>query len=80
MITVRVKLYGTLRRFSNTTIRGVWEGQVESEATFRDLLHAIGTTEREVAVVTAAGRRVLLDALVETSPYDIKIVTPVGGG
>ncbi len=79
MINIRVHLYGTLRRFSQAGTPGLWQKEVPEKSTIRDVMHYIGTTEREVAVASMNGKACPLDTEI---PHAAKLilVTNIGGG
>ena len=76
---VRVRLYGTLRRFSSPETPGLWTGEVPSRSTVADVLAVIGIDPREVAGASIRGELVRLDAKVPEDA-ELVLVTPIGGG
>ncbi len=76
---ITVKLYGTLRRFSQPDTPGLWIGEVPKGSTVRDLLHLFGTTEAELAAAAVNDQIIPLDTSLESGACLI-LVTPVGGG
>jgi sulfur carrier protein ThiS len=76
---VTVRLYGTLRRFSNLETPGLWSGEIPEGSTISDLLRLLGTSERELAAATIENRIVEINAAIPENA-EIVLVTPVGGG
>lgn len=76
---VTVKLFGTLRRFSNPETPGVWVGEIPEGSTIEDLLDLFGTSERELAAVSINDQNVEINAVIPGDAVII-LVTPFGGG
>ena len=76
---VHVHLYGTLRRFCDPETPGIWSGELPSDATSRDLLEAIGTTDREVAAASINGKTCPFDTQISEG-LKIVLVTAIGAG
>ncbi len=76
---ITVKLYGTLRRFSQSDTPGLWIGELPDGSTVRDLLHYFGTTEAELAAAAMDDQIIPLDTCL-VSGNCLILVTPVGGG
>jgi sulfur carrier protein ThiS len=79
-MVIRVKLYGTLRRFSQPGTPGVWQGEIPPGARIIDLIELIGSTEREVSAVSLDGTVQPFETVIPDGVTDIKLVTPIGGG
>ena len=79
MIFVKVKLYGTLRRFSQPETPGFWQGEITNNSNIADVIQIIGSTVEEVAGATINGEFVSFDSEVPDGA-EIKLVTPIGGG
>jgi sulfur carrier protein ThiS len=76
---IRVKLYGTLRRLSNKTTPGLWQGEIPPGANILELITLLGTREAEVATAALNGVAVPLDTEIPDGAT-VTLVTPVGGG
>lgn len=76
---ITVKLFGTLRRLSNPDTPGLWTGEILEGSTILDLLHLLGTSERELAAASINQKVVELNAVIPQDA-EIVLVTPVGGG
>lgn len=76
---VRVRLYGTLRRFSQSGTPGLWVGTLPPGARLTDLLKEIGVNEREVAAAAMGSVVVPMETEIQTDT-EIILVTHVGGG
>jgi molybdopterin converting factor small subunit len=76
---VTVKLFGTLRRFSNLETPGVWVGEISEGSTIGDLLGLLGTSERELAAASINNKNVEINAVIPGDAV-VVLVTPVGGG
>jgi sulfur carrier protein ThiS len=76
---VHVHLYGTLRRFSDPDTPGIWSGELPSQATIRDLLQVIGTSDREVSAAAINGKTCPFDTQLSEG-LKIVLVTPIGAG
>jgi sulfur carrier protein ThiS len=76
---ITVKLFGTLRRLSNPDTPGLWMGEILEGSTILDLLHLLGTSERELAAALINQTVVELNAVIPQDA-EIVLVTPVGGG
>jgi molybdopterin converting factor small subunit len=76
---VRIKLYGTLRRLSQTETPGLWEGEISPGITINELLGQLGAGKYEANIAKINGKTCDLDEkILEES--EIIIVTPFGGG
>ncbi len=76
---VSVHLYGTLRRFSQPQTPGLWSGELPQGANIQDVMNAIGTTEREVAVASINGKVCPFNTEIPEKAKVI-LVTNMGGG
>ena len=76
---VKVKLYGTLRRFSLKETPGVWQGEIPSGTRVRDLIASLGSSEAEVAAAALDNEPCALDDFIPDGAV-VMLVTPVGGG
>jgi sulfur carrier protein ThiS len=76
---VRVKLYDTLRRLSNTSDRGIWEGEVPQNCIISELIQIIGTKEGEVACAAIDKKVVPLDTVIQEGDQ-VMLVTNINGG
>lgn len=76
---VTLKLFGTLRRFSQPGTLGLWQGQVPESSTVRDLITLLGSMEEEIAAVAVNGEVRPLDSLVPDGAI-LMLVTHVNGG
>jgi sulfur carrier protein ThiS len=76
---VTVKLFGTLRRFSNPETPGIWVGEIPEGSTIGDLLGLLGTSDRELAAASINNKNVEINAVIPGEAVII-LVTPVGGG
>ena len=76
---VTVKLFGTLRRFSNPDTPGIWSGEIPEGSTVQDLLKQLGTSERELAAASINNKNVEIYAVIPGDAV-VVLVTPVGGG
>lgn len=76
---IQVKLYGTLRRLSNPTTPGLWQGDVPDGITVNQLVGLLGTRIEEVAAAAIDDQPVELDAVISDGQV-VTLVTPVGGG
>jgi len=79
-LNLRVKLYGTLRRFSEPGAPGLWTGDVPTGARLEDLIRLIGATTAEVAGASIDGELYPFDAEIPPGTEEITLVTPMGGG
>lgn len=79
MIIVNVKLYGTLRRFSQPETSGRWQGKVPEGTSVNDLISIIGSSVAEVAGATINGDFVPFEAVIPNRA-EVGLVTPMGGG
>ena len=77
---MRVKLYGTLRRFSDPETPGVWTGDVPPGTRVEDLFRLIGTTRGEVAGASIDGALIPFDAEIPPDTEELVLVTPMGAG
>ncbi len=73
---VEVRLYGTLRRFSDN---GIWRGEIPAGSTVRDLIELIGSSEKEVAVASINGKACGFAEIIPPEG-EVVLVTPMGGG
>jgi molybdopterin converting factor small subunit len=78
-IHIRVKLYGTLRRFSRPETPGLWPGDVPQGTCIEDLLHLLGTSSAEVSNAAIDGQVVPFKTPIPDGA-EVTLVTPVGGG
>lgn len=76
---IRVKLYDTLRRLSNTPDRGIWEGDLPENCSIIDLIEQIGTREGEVACAAINKQVVPLDTILQAGD-EVVLVTNISGG
>lgn len=79
-MVVRVKLYGTLRRLSQTGTPGRWQGEIAPGARLIDLITLIGSSEREVSAASIDGTVCPLETVIPEDVQEIVLVTPIGGG
>jgi hypothetical protein len=75
---VTVKLFGTLRRFSNPGTPGVWVGEIPEGSKIRDLAGILGTDEKELATASINKQNVDFDAVIPGQATVI-LVTPLDG-
>jgi sulfur carrier protein ThiS len=78
-VRITVKLFGTLRRFSNPQTPGFWSGELPEDATISDLIHLIGADTREVAAASINGTVRRLDTKIDRND-EIMLVTIMGAG
>jgi sulfur carrier protein ThiS len=76
---VTVKLFGTLRRFSNPATPGLWQGDLPIGTKIVDLIKILGTTDAEVAAAALNGEACSLETAIPEDTV-VTLVTPVGGG
>jgi sulfur carrier protein ThiS len=76
---VRVRLYDTLRRFSNTNDRGIWEGEISEGSNIKELIKIIGIEEREIACAAIDKKVVPFDAVLKDNDK-VMLVTNINGG
>jgi sulfur carrier protein ThiS len=76
---VKVKLYGTLRRFSLKETPGAWQGEIPEGIRVRDLIAILGSSEAEVAAVALNKEPCSLEDIIPDGAV-VTLVTPVGGG
>lgn len=76
---IRVRLFGTLRRFSQPETPGLWTGDVPPGTTLAGFFDLMGIDSREVAVSSINGERSSLDAEIPVDS-EVLLVTHVGGG
>jgi len=76
---VRVKLHGTLRRFSAEGTPGRWEGELPTEGTILDLIRHLGSSESEVAAAALNGRPAPFETILPDGA-EVVLVTHMGGG
>ena len=77
---VRVKLYGTVRRFSQPGTPGLWQGEIPPGTRLLDLIYLIGSTEREVSAASLDGQVLPFETVIPETVTRIILVTPMGGG
>jgi molybdopterin converting factor small subunit len=76
---VTVKLFGTLRRLSQTETPGYWIGEIPEHSRIKDLIALLGTSEKEAS--HAAINKKVCPFDTEISENDeIILVTNMGGG
>lgn len=78
-MNVTVKLYGTLRRFSQKGTPGLWIGVIPRNSRINDLIDLLGTKPAEVAAASINGNVRPLDTEIPDGA-EIILVTFVGGG
>lgn len=78
-MNVTIKLYGTLRRFSDPATPGVWQGEIPAASTLRQLVDLLGAPEEEVAAAAINGETLPLDAVIPENAT-VMLVTNVNGG
>jgi sulfur carrier protein ThiS len=76
---VKVKLYGTMRRFSQKETPGAWQGEIPAGARVRDLIAMLGSSEAEVAAAALDQEPCTLEDVIPDGAV-VTLVTPVGGG
>lgn len=76
---VEVKLYGTLRRFSQSGTPGRWVGELPKGSSITDLIAHFGTQKAEVAVAAINDQVVDFSATIPPNSTII-LVTNVNGG
>jgi len=76
---VQVRLYDTLRRFSNTSDRGIWEGEIPKDCSIRELIRIIGAGKGEVAFAAIDKKVVPLDTVIQEGDQ-VMLVTNINGG
>ncbi|MCL4559171.1 MAG: MoaD/ThiS family protein [Chloroflexi bacterium] len=76
---VTVKLYGTLRRFSQPGTPGMWQGNVAGGSTLQDLITLLGAPEGEVSVAAINGETVPFETPLPDGAT-VLLVTNVNGG
>ena len=74
-----VKLFGTLRRFSDHATPGLWQGEVPPGINILELISLLGTTDREVAAAAIDGKVMPLETEIPEGAV-VTLVTPMGGG
>jgi molybdopterin converting factor small subunit len=79
LIAVTVRLFGTVRRFSQAGTPGTWRGQVPRGISVRGLIELVGSSDREVAGATVDEEFVGFDHKI-MQDAEVKLVTPIGGG
>ncbi|NLX11325.1 MAG: MoaD/ThiS family protein [Chloroflexi bacterium] len=77
---VRVKLYGTLRRLSQSGTPGLWQGEISPGTRILDLITLIGSSAREVSAASVDGAVLPLETVIPDGTQEIILVTPMGGG
>ncbi|MBD3309247.1 hypothetical protein GF339_22790 [candidate division KSB3 bacterium] len=78
-MTVTIRLYGTLRRFSQPDTPGCWHGDVPAGTTIQGLMRQIGVPEREVAAASLNGSVCPFETEIPPDAT-ILLVTPIGAG
>ncbi len=76
---IKLKLFGTLRRFSDPGTPGLWQGDVPSGTRVEDLIIRLGTRTAEVAAAAINGEVIPLESEIPDGAT-VTLVTPVGGG
>ena len=76
---VKVKLYGTLRRFSQKDTPGIWVGEPPLNSTVTDLIGIIGSKPNEVAVASINGEVCPFDTVVPDGA-EVMLATHIGAG
>ncbi|HUV08585.1 MAG TPA: MoaD/ThiS family protein [Spirochaetia bacterium] len=76
---VRVRLYGSLRRFSLPGTPGLWEGELPPGARISDLIKKLGADDAEVAIAARDGKASREDFEIPEGA-EIALAPPVGGG
>lgn len=79
VMNVNVKLYGTLRRFSQPDTPGLWRGEIPPQTTIEGLVNLLGATSSEVSNAMINGEICPLDTEIPDGAAII-LVTPMGGG
>jgi sulfur carrier protein ThiS len=74
-----VKLFGTVRRFSQSDTPGVWQGEVPAHLSLSGLIQILGTQDTEIAAAAINGEVVPLGTEIPAGAT-VTLVTPVGGG
>ena len=76
---VTVKLFGTLRRLSQTETPGYWISEIPEHSNIRDLIILLGTSEKE-ASCAAINEKVCSFETEIFENDEITLVTNMGGG
>lgn len=76
---VTVKLYGTLRRFSQKGTPGVWNGEIPAGCTLLNLAAHLGAPDDELAAASINGETLPLDTIIPEKAT-VMLVTHVNGG
>jgi molybdopterin converting factor small subunit len=76
---ISVRLYGTLRRFSQTGTPGLWVGELPSQSTVLELIYLLGSKPAEVANAVINGEVCPLDTEIPASA-EVILVTHMGAG
>lgn len=76
---VTVKLYGTLRRFSQKGTPGIWKGEIPAGCTLLNLAALLGAPEEELAAAAINGETLPLDTVIQENST-VMLVTHVNGG
>ncbi len=76
---MRVRLYGTLRRFSAEDSPGEVTVEVRSGASVADVIRIVGAPLREVYIAAVDGAAVPFSYALEQE-CELVLVTPVGAG
>jgi hypothetical protein len=79
IMVVLVKLYGTIRRFSDPKTPGTWEGEVPVGSSVKDLIKLLKIPIKELAIASMGGIIVDLDVVIPENS-EIILVTHVGAG
>jgi sulfur carrier protein ThiS len=79
MTFITVKLFGTLRRFSQPGAPGLWRGELPSGSTLQDLIVLLGAPDGEVSAAALNGEAVPFETPL-TDGDTVMLVTNVNGG
>jgi sulfur carrier protein ThiS len=79
MMRVRVRLYGTLRRFSAEDSPGETTVEVRPGTTVAEVIRSVGAPMREVYVAAVDGAAVPVSFVLERD-CELVLVTPAGAG
>lgn len=74
-----VKLYGTLRRFSNPSTPGFWTGEIHEHSKIKDLIGILEINKKEIALSTINGAAVDIEEIIPEES-EIIFVSHVGAG
>ena len=78
-MSLTVKLFGTLRRFSQKGTPGIWKGDVPAGCTLKGLVAHLGAPEDEVAAAAINGETLPLETEIPDNAT-VMLVTHVNGG